>query len=122
MVGGPSAGAAITIATIAALENKSINEKVMITGSVDSDGKIGRVSSISAKAEAAKQINVTTMLVPYGQSIEIVYEISKNCQNIGSLEYCSIEQTPRPVDISEQVGIEIKEVRTVEEAMQYFFT
>jgi len=122
MVGGPSAGAAIAIATIAAIENKSLNERIMITGSIDSEGKIGRVSSVGAKAEAAKQINVTTLLVPYGQSIEIVYEISKKCQNMGALEYCTIEQTPKPIDISEKVGIEIKEVKTVEEAMQYFFT
>jgi uncharacterized protein len=121
MVGGPSAGAAITVATIAALENKSINENVMITGAIKSDGSISKVTGISAKAKAAKQINISTFLVPPGQSTETYYEIKKDCQGIGSFEFCTVKQVPKERDISREVGIAIIEVPTVEEALRYFF-
>jgi uncharacterized protein len=121
MVGGPSAGAAIAIATIAAIEDKKINENVMITGSIKEDGKIGKVTAISAKAEAAKKINITTFLVPQGQSKETYYEIKKSCKKVGLAEFCTIEQIPHERDISEKVGIEIIEVSTIEQAIEYFF-
>ncbi len=120
MIGGPSAGAAITIATIAAIENKKLRDDVMITGSIDSDGIIGPVSGVSAKAQAAKQINVTTFLVAKGQSVEKVYDIIKKCTKTGNTEYCSIEQTPRLINIAQEVGIKVVEVETIEEAIRYF--
>src|SRR3990170_6224392 len=43
VIGGPSAGAALTVATIAALQNKSLNPNVMITGTIELDGSIGKV-------------------------------------------------------------------------------
>lgn len=120
MVGGPSAGAAITIATIAALENKKLRDDVMITGSVNSDGSIGQVSGVSAKARAAKQINVSIFLVPKEQSVEKVYDITKKCTKTGEIEYCSVQQTPRFINIAQDVGIKIVEVETIEEALRYF--
>src|SRR3972149_7032809 len=54
VIEGPSAGAALTIATIAALENKPLNKSVMITGTINADGTIGDVGAVSAKANAAK--------------------------------------------------------------------
>ena len=50
LVGGESAGAALTIATIAALENKKIHEGIIITGSINHDGSIGPVQAILPKA------------------------------------------------------------------------
>jgi len=121
MIGGPSAGAAIAIATIAAIENKKLRDDVMITGAISPDGSIEPVSAVSAKAAAAKQINMSLFLVPPGQSTEIVYDITKKCSMIDNIEYCSIEQVPRKIDISKEVGIKIVEVSTVEEALKYFF-
>lgn len=120
MVGGPSAGAAITIATIAALKNETMNENVMITGAIKEDGTLSPVTAIRAKAEAAKQINITTFLVPAGQSKETYYEIEKEC--ITTIEkFCIIKQTPKERDLSSEVGIKIIEVSTIHEALEYFF-
>ena len=121
MVGGPSAGSAIVIATIAVINNQTLNENVMITGAINSDGTIGKVTAIKAKAEAAKQINITNFLVPPGQTKETYYEIKKSCNKIGLAETCTIEQIPKERDISEQIGITLTEVSTIEEAMKYFF-
>jgi uncharacterized protein len=73
-VGGPSAGAAMTIATIAAIENTSVRNDTAITGTVMPDGTIGRVGGILEKAEAAGERGLETFYVPEGQAIRIYYD------------------------------------------------
>lgn len=119
VIGGGSAGAALTIATIAALEGKEINENVMITGTINHDGTIGPVGEILAKATAAKFLGVETFLVPLGQSSQITYESKRHCEKIGAMDFCTIETVPKKINVSEQVGIEIKEVYNINEAIEY---
>jgi len=122
LIEGPSAGAAITIATIAAIENRTINESVMITGTINPDGSIGQVGEIVAKAKAAKDVGATLFLVPKGQSVQIYYMPQEECKKIGFMTYCRIEYKQQRIDVSKEVGIEIREVANIEEALKYFFT
>jgi predicted S18 family serine protease len=66
-VDGPSAGAAATIATVAAIENKRVKGDVIITGTIGEDHKIGHVGEVAAKAKAANDIGASLFLVPEGQ-------------------------------------------------------
>ena len=66
-VDGPSAGAAITVCMIAALQNRTTNPSIFITGTVNSDGTIGKVGGIPYKALAAAEKGATLFLVPPGQ-------------------------------------------------------
>ncbi|MCD6576278.1 MAG: hypothetical protein J7K73_03910 [Nanoarchaeota archaeon] len=68
IIGGPSAGAAMTIATMAALQNVSLRENVYITGTINPAGSIGPVGEIFKKAEAAYGIGAKVFLVPKGES------------------------------------------------------
>jgi len=120
VIEGPSAGAALTIATIAAIQKKQVNQSVMITGTVNHDGTIGPVGEIIAKATAAKSIGAELFLVPLSQSAQISYTSQKYCEKVGFSQICTIEQIPEKVDVSEKAGIAVKEVRTVEEALRYF--
>lgn len=120
VIEGPSAGGALTVATVAALSGREINTSVMMTGTINHDGTIGPVSEILAKAVAARSIGARMFLVPLAQSTEVSYESKKYCEQIGWSQICTIEQIPKKVDISEQAGIEVREVRTVEEALKYF--
>lgn len=120
VIEGPSAGAALTVATVAALSKKEINSTVMITGTINHDGTIGPVGEILEKAKAAKSIGADMFLVPLSQSSEVVYEEQRYCEQIGFSQICTIEQIPRKMDVSEQAGLAVKEVRTVEEALKYF--
>jgi len=120
IIGGESAGAALAIATIAALENKNISDKVIITGTVNHDGTIGPVGGILAKAKAAKSENATLFLVPLLQSREVVYESREHCEKFGPGEFCRIEQVPVTVNVGNESQIEIKEVGTIREAFDYF--
>lgn len=120
VIEGPSAGAALTIATIAAIEKKQINTSVMITGTINHDGTIGPVGGIVEKAIAAKSIGAELFLVPLSQSAQITYESKKYCEKIGFSQICTVEQIPQKVDVSEKSGIIVKEVKSVEEALRYF--
>lgn len=119
VIGGESAGAAITIATIAALKNKTLNNSVMVTGTINHDGTIGPISEIIAKAVASKNSGATLFLVPLLQSRDVVYETKEHCEKFGPTKICSIEQLPRRIDVSNQTGIETKEVSSIKEALDY---
>lgn len=121
VIEGPSAGAALAIATIAAIEKEGLDTSVMITGTVNEQGVIGPVGGILEKAKAAKAIGAGLFLVPQNQGTSTTYETQRTCETIGSREICTVEQVPVKADISAEAGIEIREVRTIEEAMGYFF-
>lgn len=122
VIEGPSAGAAITVATIAVIENKSINESVMITGTINSDGSIGPVGEVLAKAKAAKDVGATLFLVPLGQAAQTYYEPVQTCQKFGFITYCTTEYKPKKVDVGKEAGIEVKEVSGIKEALNYFLS
>ncbi len=120
VIEGQSAGAALTIATVAVLQNKAINPNVIITGTINLDGSIGPVGAIFAKAKASKDAGATLFLVPEGQGIQTNYRPEQKCEKIGPITYCTTEYKPEKVDISKDVGIEVKEVSNVQEALKYF--
>lgn len=122
VIGGPSAGAALTVATIAVLENKTINPEVMITGSINTDGSIGPVGEIVAKAKAAKDIGATLFLVPAGQAVQTYYKPIQTCKKIGPVTYCTVEYKAEKIDVSKDAGIEVKEVSNIEDVLKYFFS
>ncbi len=120
VIEGGSAGAALTIATIAALENKTLNKSVMLTGTINEDGTIGPIGEVFAKAVAAKDVGSKLFLVPDGQGSTRVYRPQKNCYKEGYLEICETKTTSEKVFISKDVGIEVKEVKTIQDAVKYF--
>ena len=120
IIEGQSAGAALTIATIAVLQNKSINNSVIITGTISEDGRIGKVGGIIEKASAAKEFGAKLFLVPKGQSIIINYVPEQKCEKIGPITFCRTEYKAEEINVSEIVGIEVKEVSSIEKALKYF--
>lgn len=119
IIEGPSAGAAVVIATIAAIEHQSINQQVMITGTINPDGTIGAVGGVEEKARAAQDIGAATFLVPRGQGTRVTYTTTRVCETFGATEVCTVEQVPETVTPLD-VGIDIVEVSTVDEALEYF--
>jgi predicted S18 family serine protease len=94
VIEGPSAGAALTVATIAALEGKMVNSSVVMTGTVNHDGTVGPVGGIVEKAMAAKAVGSELVLVPLSQSEQVTYESVRHCEQVGFSQVCSIEQIP----------------------------
>lgn len=98
LIGGPSAGAAITVLTIAVLEDLTLDESVSITGTINTGGIIGPVGGILAKSESAAKAGIKKVLIPKYTSINIT--------NITKQE--------------DEFEIEIVEVSELSEAVFYF--
>ena len=116
VVGGHSAGAALAVATTAALSNSKIKQGYLVTGTVEADGSIGRVGEILAKAQAAKDAGYSVLLVPVG---EAVYDAPR--QN------CTEERTPtglfktcvtlyETAGVTNETGMQVVEVASVRQA------
>jgi len=120
VVAGPSAGGALTVATIAALLNQTVKEGVVMTGTINEDGTIGSVGGVLEKAKAAKEIGAILILVPKGQSTEINSIPEETCKDILGLIYCETKYTKEVKYVSEEVGIEVIEVKNIQEALNYF--
>jgi predicted S18 family serine protease len=118
LVGGPSAGAAMTVLTIAVLENRPINKNVVITGEIREDGSIAPVGGLTAKVGAAAAAGKDLFLVPKGQLKVTVYrEVTRQ---VGRLIRTVYE--PVVVDLEEYAesmgwDIRIQEVSTIQEAV-----
>jgi len=116
---GPSAGAALTVATIAVLQGKDVNHSVILTGTIEPDGTVGEVGGIEEKAQAAKDVGGTLLLVPAGQGMAATYKPVRHCETIGPFLYCTNEYVGTKKDISSTVGISVKEVSNVRDALPY---
>ena len=73
VVDGPSAGAAITSTLISLMLNKTINQSIYLTGTINPDGSIGKVGGILQKALAAAENGGKIFIVPEGQKKVQVY-------------------------------------------------
>ena len=110
-IDGPSAGAATTVSTIAAVENRRVKNNVIITGTVEDDHTIGLIGGVYAKAKAAHDNGATLFLVPKGQYVEV----SRQVGPFSLTEYKPISYLQ---DYAQQQGwgLQIQEVSTIEEA------
>jgi len=89
-ISGGSAGGAITIAAIAAMKGIEPRDDVLMTGTINEDHSIGQIGAPRAKGIAARENGAKLFIVPRGQKGEVG-----------------------------DIGIEVMEVRTIEEAVRY---
>ena len=124
VIDGPSAGAAIAILLTLTLqgEGENIRRDVVITGTIESDGKIGKVGGILEKAVAAAKNGATKILVPKGQAITTAYR--EEVTRIGPLKI--IQYVQEKVNIQEYLeeqgynNVVVVEVSNILEAIQHF--
>jgi predicted ATP-dependent protease len=90
LISGGSGGSAMTLAAIAAMQGKTMRTDVLITGTINDDHSIGQIGAPRAKGLAARDAGAVLFLVPLGQKA-----------NVGD------------------IGIEVREVGTIEDAMRY---
>lgn len=113
VVDGPSAGAAVTLAMIAAIWNHTLNRSVYMTGTVNTDGTVGAVGGIPYKALAAAQEGATTFIVPKGQSL-VTKMVARESQPIPGLTLVRYEQVQVKLsDFLKQEGYNIRVVEVV---------
>ena len=119
IVGGPSAGGVMCIATIAALKNLSIKRDVFMTGMIYPDGFIGPVGGIPYKLEAAASHGAKYFLIPAGQRIVYVRE-TKIVKNGPFIFESTVTKPVDVVKLGEKLGVKVVEVETVNQALEYY--
>jgi len=120
IIGGPSAGAALTIATIAAIQGKKIKNDISITGTINPDGTIGPVGGIIPKANALKNAGIKTFLVPNGQGTQVNYVPQEECEKVGRFTFCRITYKKEIINVGKSIGIDVIEINNIKEALKYF--
>ncbi|MCX8146874.1 MAG: hypothetical protein N3D84_00185 [Candidatus Woesearchaeota archaeon] len=104
IIGGPSAGAAITVLTISLLGNMKFEDQTAITGTINSGYLIGPVGGIKEKIDAAKENGLKKVLVPLGERF-----VETENKTLDLVEY------------GDKIGIEVYEVGSIDDAL-YFYT
>ncbi|MDE1865546.1 MAG: hypothetical protein KGH94_02820 [Candidatus Micrarchaeota archaeon] len=94
-VSGPSAGAAMTLLAISALQNKPLRNDFTITGTINPDGTIGQIGGALDKISAASGAGLDLVLVPWvpqGDLEQSVYYIGEKEYGIPIVEVSNITQ------------------------------
>lgn len=120
IIEGPSAGAAMAIATIAAIEDREINGSVSISAVLTNGGKIDKVSSVVEKAKAVKNADMKLFLVPSGQGYGKTYVEEKKCESYLFTTFCHTKTVTKETNLEDEVGIRVEEVSNIQEALKYF--
>ncbi|MGV8150832.1 MAG: S16 family serine protease [Candidatus Woesearchaeota archaeon] len=94
IVGGPSAGAAATVLTVAMLDGAEIDTRTIMTGTINSGYLIGPVGGLNEKTLAAQNFGYTKAVIPKWDSTNETFDA--------------------------QLDIEIVQVSTLEEALFEF--
>ncbi|NOR84806.1 hypothetical protein GQ473_01700 [archaeon] len=120
LVGGPSAGTAMAVATIAAIEDKQLKSDALVTGAITADGLIHPVGSIFEKVKGAGKHNISLFLIPSGQKETIIFEKKLVTDDILGFRIVRIKQIPTKIDVityaKENYNMTIKEISAIDEA------
>lgn len=119
-VDGQSAGAAMTVILISSLQNKKLNDDVIMTGTINSDMSIGIVGGIPEKSDTAGQYGARTFLVPNKQGVIFVEECNESKTGNFIYKSCSSEQKQLSPITEEKYGMKTIEVGSIKDALLYF--
>ncbi len=116
IIGGPSAGAALTMLTIATLHDWDFDQKHAVTGTINPGGFIGTVGGVEAKIEAAAKSGLNKVMIPKG-SLSIEESVMNFTEG---MENKSFEDTKDVRQMAQNYGLEIVEVSTLDEVVHQF--
>lgn len=125
VVEGPSAGAAMAVAVYGALIGKNPRKDVVITGTVDSYGRVGKVGGLLEKLRACAKNGIKVFLIPKGQRYVEIYEpFTKGGEVFPGVYIVKTTYKRKVIDLYEEgkkLGVEVHEVSTIKEALKYFY-
>jgi uncharacterized protein len=119
IIGGPSAGAAMTVATMAALMEIQPRGDVVMTGMINPDGTIGPVGGIPDKLRAAAEGGAKIFLIPAGQRVVTESRVQRTTIGIITVTR-TVQSSVDLVDLGRKLGVDVVEVSNVADAFKYF--
>ena len=98
-IGGPSAGLAMTLATLDILSNGDLTggHRVAATGTIGLDGTVGDVGGVAQKAVAVRKAGATVFLVPAD-------ELKDAQSEAGSMKVYPVKTLQQALDILKSLG------------------
>ncbi|MCE4610244.1 MAG: hypothetical protein F7C36_07705 [Desulfurococcales archaeon] len=112
IIGGPSAGAEMTLATLLLLTGHKCNDTVVATGMIQPDGSIGPVGGLKEKLEAVAESGAKIFVVPAGQTTYTYY--TEKIRRVGPFVYVTRE--PVTIDLyqyGQQLGVTVYSAATI---------
>lgn len=119
-VDGGSAGGAMTVLLSSEILGKPLNDKVLMTGTIQDDGTIGEIGGAAEKADAAGKYGAKIFLVPQGQAIAEIQSCSEKTEGVFTYRSCTAQETPLSPITEKQYGMKVVEVSNIEQALSYF--
>ena len=113
LIDGPSAGAALTTMTYALLENRTMRNDTIMTGTIQPDGTVGAVGGLYEKAKGSAAKGAKYFIVPSEDIFELL--LLKGVQKETNITVLQAEDMEQVVGFMldnktiEQKGIETKE-------------
>ncbi len=126
IVGGPSAGAAMTVAAYGALTGKQPRKDVVVTGEIRPDGSIGPVGGLVDKLEACAQHGIKYFLIPAGERyVRVAQPVQKVIEPLPGVRI--VEQgvqwkTVDLVELGKKLGVDVVQVSSIYDVLPYFFS
>lgn len=117
IIGGPSAGFAMALATLMALENVTCRSDFALTGMIQPDTSIGPVGGLKEKLEAAASVGAKLFLIPAGQEVYTYYQTKY--ERIGP--FIKVERVPVTVNLTEygsKLGVRVVSIATLEDGFR----
>lgn len=122
IVDGPSAGAAMTVATISAITGNAFRNDIMLTGTMEEDGTVGQVGGILKKAKAVTDAGAGQFLIPKGQRTQTEYV--KKTESPAPGIYIETLQ-PISIDVVDYAkskwDLDVREVVSINEVVELMF-
>ena len=119
-VDGQSAGMAMTVLLVMEIEDRPINDKVLLTGTIQPDGSIGPIGGVAEKADAAGKYDADTFIVPKGQAITLVQECQESREGPFLYKSCKSEAKPLSPITEEMYGMRVVEATDLKSVLYYF--
>lgn len=117
-VDGGSAGALMTLLVISAIQGSQPSQDVIMTGTIDQDGRVGMIGGVVEKAKAAKKAGKTLFLLPR-ENRELVRYTEQERDYYG---YTVVQRVPERIDAKEyiesEIGIRIEYVDTIDDVLR----
>ena len=119
-VDGGSAGGAMTVLLTSVILEKPINNQVLMTGTISSDGTIGPIGGVLEKAQAAANYGARIFLVPSGQGVVEEQHCTQSTQGPFIYRSCSPQEISLSSIMESKYGMKVIEVENIHDVLKYF--
>lgn len=110
LVEGPSAGAAMALIVISALQDKVVPANVALTGTITAEGGVGPVGGVFEKSKEAARIGMRLFMIPPGENKQTV-KINNEVVSINLTDYAE-----------KNWGLKVIEVNNIGDVLRYAYS